>query len=182
MDNIELKEVPGFYGMYSASRCGLIYSSYTKKFLKKYVAPSGYEQVSMKKNKKPKTFRVHRIIALAFFGESSLCVNHKDGNRSNNHAGNLEYCTHKENNDHAIFVLKKRIPMPKLDVEQVLTVITMTNMKSKDLAAYYGVNKTTIRDIRNRKSYKNITSQLSGVDFTWITSRKYKPNTAKSEG
>ena len=47
-----------------------------------------------------KTVGVHRLVAMAFFGESDLTVNHKDGNKENNSIENLEYCTLKEQNIH----------------------------------------------------------------------------------
>ena len=37
----------------------------------------------------------------AFYGESNLYVNHKDGNKLNNNLENLEYLTAKENTIHA---------------------------------------------------------------------------------
>ena len=48
--------------------------------------------------------RVHRLIAHVWHGEcpNGLEVNHKDGNKSNNHADNLEYVTSKENKKHAV--------------------------------------------------------------------------------
>ncbi|CAB4446471.1 unnamed protein product [Rhizophagus irregularis] len=47
---------------------------------------------------------VHRLIALAFCpkGRGKEYVNHIDGNRTNNKASNLEWCTQKENSQHAI--------------------------------------------------------------------------------
>ncbi len=44
---------------------------------------------------------VHRIVAATFLGESKLQVNHKDLNKQNNAASNLEYVTNRENSVHA---------------------------------------------------------------------------------
>jgi hypothetical protein len=55
-------------------------------------------------------YRLHRLICMVFHpveGRTSmddyqgLEVNHKDGDNHNNHADNLEWCTHSENMNHA---------------------------------------------------------------------------------
>jgi HNH endonuclease len=50
-----------------------------------------------------KLVSVHRLVALAFVpGDHSLDVNHRDGNKANNHADNLEWITHAQNIRHGM--------------------------------------------------------------------------------
>lgn len=60
-------------------------------------------RVNLWKDGKDKTFLVHRLVCEAFLEnpENKGFVNHKDGNRKNNHAENLEWNTSEENNNHA---------------------------------------------------------------------------------
>lgn len=55
-----------------------------------------------------KNLYIHRLVAQAFVnGDKSLCVNHKDGNKHNNHYENLEWVTHSQNMKHSTHVLGK---------------------------------------------------------------------------
>lgn len=59
-------------------------------------------QVNLWHNGKPITYYVHRLVAEAFLGEASsdMTVNHKDGNRQNNHVDNLEWLSRADNIRH----------------------------------------------------------------------------------
>jgi len=59
----------------------------------------GYYSVGIRR----KTHMVHRLVAQAFIPnpDNKPFVNHKDGNKLNNHVDNLEWCTCAENNAHA---------------------------------------------------------------------------------
>lgn len=61
-----------------------------------------YQQVSLCKNGKSKRFLVHRIIAQTFIKNPQNLpeVNHKDEDKTNNAAYNLEWCDHKYNNNY----------------------------------------------------------------------------------
>ena len=63
----------------------------------------GYPQVVLYYNKKPKTYKVHFLVASTFIPnqENKSTVNHKDGIKTNNGMLNLEWAMVKENVQHS---------------------------------------------------------------------------------
>lgn len=63
---------------------------------------------------------VHRVVAKAFLADTYFeggCVNHKNGVKHDNRVENLEWCTVKENNDHAMKYLDVQQPKPLVLVD-----------------------------------------------------------------
>jgi len=71
--------------------------------LKQGKASNGYLLVSFCVDKVKSNHSVHRLVARAFISNESNKpqVNHKDGNKHNNHVDNLEWATRSENMKHA---------------------------------------------------------------------------------
>lgn len=111
------KYVVGYEGIYEVSNLGRVRTHKDKitfsdlhgirkwkQRILKDKTPNGRDvRVTLWKNKKPKDYLVHRLVANAFlpriYGKD--CVNHIDGNPKNNNVGNLEWCNYKENSNHA---------------------------------------------------------------------------------
>lgn len=72
--------------------------------LKPSINHRGYQIINIMANGKRKGLGVHTAVARAFCEgfNPELQVNHKDGNKTNNTASNLEWVTSKENVEHAI--------------------------------------------------------------------------------
>lgn len=94
------------YEKYEISDDGRIRNKVTQKVLAQAHNSNGYMYVSVRPNGRSgitKSFRVHREVAIAFCDnpDNHPYVNHKDGNKINNHYTNLEWCTHSHNMYHA---------------------------------------------------------------------------------
>lgn len=100
------EEIPSTNGSYEVSNYGRVRSTHRKdargwnikgKILKPGLQKC-YPCVSLCLNGTPKSYRVHRLVMLAFVGASNLEVDHINRDRSDNRLSNLEYVTHRENN------------------------------------------------------------------------------------
>lgn len=98
------RPVVGYEGLYKVSDWGWVKSLHHHKsrILTSYVTPRGYLVVTLYKNGKRKTVKVHRLVAMAFISnpENKPEANHKNKIRSDPRAENLEWVTKKENNSH----------------------------------------------------------------------------------
>lgn len=88
---------------YEVSSEGRIRNIKTGRIMKTNINTRGYRQVCLRENKKQVVKRVHRLVADAFYDgcHNGLDVNHIDGDKLNNKVSNLEWCTRKENIQHA---------------------------------------------------------------------------------
>ena len=111
----EWKDVPDCGGRYQVSSLGRARSVYRQvtyrdgrigtfkgRLLSGFRGSYGYRQISL--GKPCGRIYVHTAVALLFLGPKpdwAECVNHKDGDRYNNSAENLEWSTYADNNKHA---------------------------------------------------------------------------------
>jgi hypothetical protein len=124
------------------------------------------------KEKKYKTFRVHRLVCLTFLEnpENKPFVNHKDENRSNNKIENLEWMTNKENVNHSLD-LNNRVKENKRSkiviqidpsTNKVIKEFQSISVASKETKANYNSISWCCKKFRGQKfaggykwSYKN---------------------------
>lgn len=104
----EWKDIPNYEGIYQVSNKGNVRrltfanNKVTKEkihSIKPTDNGNGYLIVGLKASGKRKNYYVHRLVAAMFCKKDDNCnyVNHKDRNKYNNNAENLEWCTQKQN-------------------------------------------------------------------------------------
>lgn len=168
------KDIPDFKGIYLISNLGNVkrlehkikkkkgLSTIKSKILNQYKSNKGYLRVSLKGNK----YLVHRLVMIAFFGidTKNPIVNHKNGNPLDNRLINLEWCTHKENIQHAISINRvkrgednQNAKLKNKDVLEIVKLHVSKTMNQIQLARKYNVSKGTIHSILRGKSWSSVT-------------------------
>lgn len=118
----------------------------------------GYPHVTLHRTGQTVSAKVHTLVARAFHGKrpTGLEVRHLDGVEANCRAKNLVYGTSGQNGldkvRHGTSTKGERNPKAKLTMKDVLA-IRASIIATSDLAKAYGVCKSTIRDVRSRRSW-----------------------------
>ena len=123
-----------------------------------WTTKSGYKRVSLGSNFKAD---VHRLVAEKFIPNPLGLpqVNHKDGNKLNNHADNLEWVSAKDNMKHAssmglcagFYGKQKLVPSESLDKEIIAAYTTYGSAKAMAKSGFKDSDRTTIsRYIKSR--------------------------------
>jgi hypothetical protein len=169
------KDIKGYEGIYMISSLGRVkslekksknhsgfFKTLKEKTLKTHISKTGYYVVDLKLNCYRKTFKIHRLLAIHFLEkpDGKDFVNHKNGIKIDNNLSNLEWCTIKENNLHAVKTgLRNDLGVnnknSKLSVEDVF-YIRNSNLKVSDLAIKFDMNQSTIYKLKRGVTYKTI--------------------------
>lgn len=123
----EWRDIPNYEGLYQVSNLGRVRScdrvvsrnlkngeksvTLKGKVLTPRISNKGYKSVMLCSNGIGKLYTVHRLVAFAFLSKVSEYknqVDHIDGDRLNNCASNLRWCTNKENSNFSIGRERKR--------------------------------------------------------------------------
>lgn len=158
-----LKDVKGFEEHYMISDTGLLYSKAHKRFLKTYLNGCGYLSFHADTKKGKATLIIHRLVAEAFLEpvEGKCCVNHIDGNKTNNNVDNLEWCTRSENSKHAVSIGLNKCLKPIIQLKNGIPV--------KEFPSIREASRQT--NIDNRRICHNLKGHIKETDgYTW----KYK--------
>lgn len=155
----EWRPIVGFEGLYEVSNTGRVRSLdrcsvnslgrsvFIKgKLLKIYDNTLGYKFVSLVMDKHPSPTYVHRLVAQAFIPNPLGLpqINHKDEDKSNNRADNLEWCTAKYNMNYGSRMEKTR--------ETKIKTGTYSGLSSKEYQReYYKKNRDLIL-LRQKKN------------------------------
>tara|TARA_R110000823_G_C15952958_1_gene502559 strand:- start:36461 stop:36955 length:495 start_codon:yes stop_codon:yes gene_type:complete len=164
---MQLTPIAGYEGRYSITRTGEVYSlPYTRcdgkrrkgLWLRAATSRYGYKMVVLTKPDKSRhSLSIHRLVATTFLGDGTgLQVNHKNGIKIDNSVDNLEWCTQRENMQHAhkTGLINHRGLTPS----QVWTVKDMLSggYKQTVIGKTLGIESSLISKIKTGLIYKDI--------------------------
>src|SRR5690606_37998883 len=156
-----LNGIVEFGEYYEVSNMGAIRNTKSGRILKPKVNKNGYVEVVFTVNRKQKTYKLHRLVALAFIPniENKPQVNHKDGNKLNCKYDNLEWSTNSENQKHARLIglngeIGESHSHAKLTESDVLKIRDMYDggeYTYDDLSKLFNISNSHIGAIINRR-------------------------------
>lgn len=154
---------------------GNIYDLKNKKFLSPYVNDDGYYSIGLSsiRNgvKKSRAFLLHRLVATAFISnpDNLPMINHKDGNKLNPNVDNLEWCTARHNNIHAIETGLRPVgedcAYSTLNNSQVHDICKRLENGEKviNISKELGINRGIIQNIKNGSSWTTISKDYKFI-------------------
>jgi hypothetical protein len=135
---------------YEVSNIGNIRNSKTKKLIKPY-NNKGYNFVRLSiGNKTPTNSAVHRIVMNVFkpTENTKLQVNHIDCDKLNNNLDNLEWCTPKQNAEHAVKNKRRwAYPLSEEDKDIIIHSYYNLNKSLRKLSLQYNIHPHRVRRI-----------------------------------
>lgn len=157
------KKIDGFEN-YEVSNLGNVRRIGKERFLSIFSLSKGYCGVQLCKDGKSRAKKVHRLVAKAFIPnpENFPQVNHKDCDKKNNKADNLEWCTNKYNAKHAQshdrILRGEQVWLSKCTDRSIKYIQDLINagFTIRQISTVYMVDFGTIQKIIKGKLYKHL--------------------------
>lgn len=147
---------------YEVNRLGQIRRKKNQRLLKQALSNKGYPCVSLSAKGKVKRTLVHRLVASAFIPNplNKGTVNHKNSDRTDCKAQNLEWCSQAENIQHAVSLGRMIGARGELGGASKIKnadipLIRKDQRTQWEVARDYGVTQSTISRIKNQITYKS---------------------------
>lgn len=174
--NEEWIDIKGWNGKYQISNHGRL-KSINGKFKKMFpggfitvgtIGDTGYYSLTLRRPGKVWRIRNHTLVAEHFLHkpkiDGRITVNHKDGNKLNNHVSNLEWLSAGDNVKHAVRtgllnIKGERHPNAKLTSDKVIEIRRLRkelNYTHQRLADMFGINRRQAGDV------------INGVNWGWL--------------
>lgn len=131
---------------------------------------SGYLVVNLYLDGKQRKRTVHSLVAEGFLGlrPSGSVINHKDCDRHNNAAANLEYCDQVRNVRHAAelgrSIAGEQNGQSRLSEADVLEIraIAARGVTQSVIAARFGICQAHVSDVVTGKRWKHLAGAMGG--------------------
>ena len=161
---------------YEISNCGEVRNKTTKKILKSQLL-NGYLGITLKTNNKKTLSKIHRLVATQFLicPDETYVVNHKDGNKTNNHVENLEWISQSENVKHAFRLGLNKGKKNKVYQYTLDNVFIREYNSPIDVENEMGIPRTRILDVCEGKARKT-------GGYIWKYSDEYTATQPVPEG
>ncbi len=142
------------------------------KTLTPWLGRGGYLKVCLSNERKRRWVYVHRLVCETFHGmpDKGKEVNHKDGNKFNNSASNLEWVTRSENGYHAfrnglnrpaIGVNSSNAKLTDSDVVQIRRLRGL--LTQVQIGKMFGINDRHVCNIQLNRFWKHVETPTKGV-------------------
>lgn len=158
--------IKNYENLYSVTEDGQVYSHRSNRFLTPCDSGKGYLYVTLSKNGKQQSKKIHRIVAETFIPNPNNlpCVNHKDENLQNNCIDNLEWCSYNYNNTYGTRIerISKAI-IEKTDHKQKVKIVQCDKNTGEEIAIFPSVGDAA-RAVNGNHS--NIVACMNGRQKT----------------
>ena len=155
-------------GLYEIDENGEVYSIRTKRKMSSVYDRDGYLKTALTNSHTGKRhyYRISQLVAYSFLGKQpkDMCdptVDHIDGNKTNNHFTNLRWLERSDNSRFRktsyVGSLNPAAVLTEKEVMDICYIIDFGNLTLKQISILYKVEKSTISNIKRRKTWGSVT-------------------------